>query len=73
MGGCQRVYALHHHPTTKIGKEVETYGTAHSASPAAQENNAVKEAKNTAQENKPVNPTIPAIPEGSIPATPKVQ
>lgn len=56
----------------KKGK-VETYGTTHSASPATQENNAAKEAKNTVQENKPVNPTIPVIPEGSIPATPKVQ
>jgi len=56
----------------KKGK-VDTYGTTHSASPATQENNAAKEAKNTAQENKPVNPTIPVIPEGSIPATPKVQ
>lgn len=56
----------------KKGK-VETYGTTHSASPAAHENNAAKEAKHTAQENKPVNPTIPVIPEGSIPATPKVQ
>ena len=57
----------------KKGK-VDTYGTARSASPASQDNNnAAKEAKTTAQENKPVNPTIPALPEGSIPATPKVQ